>query len=131
MKKIKSILLILLITSLLFILTGCGSNDPLTATKTDVDSTETTVVEFSNGKGTKVKTTIVYNNKESAQAMYTSATEMSTLDQNKNMLVQINGNIIIITNTMDSYAAHMGFNADKLGRDDIKTYFETSGYKVK
>ena len=133
-KTLKILAVVAFLLVALFVLTGCG--DKLVATKVTEESgmkvQEKIEVSFKNDKVDKVKMTMTFDNKETAEAMKSLFTlGLSMSEEDIKMDVKQSGKSLIVTFDAKAYAEYAGESDVNMTKAEMKKALEEEGYKVK
>ncbi|MBR2241043.1 MAG: hypothetical protein IJ890_06675 [Clostridia bacterium] len=135
MKKIaKSFLLIAVMMLFLTVLTGCGENKKLVATKDTEDSlygkySETVEITFKDKKADKIVMTKDLESQEKANSIgdllkYLDEDEMNGLK------IEQDGKKIITTFEPSTFIQEQNLKESNLSRESLKKELEEEGYKI-
>ncbi len=144
MKKIKSIVCILMMFMMVCTLTGCGddkkdskdskktSEDVLIATKSDNtsglgDYKETIEITFKDGKADSVKEMMEFGDESTAK--YAGSIMQMTASSLEGMNVEQEGNVITVKMEAETFLNGLGDNED-LSREAIEKNLQNSGFTI-
>lgn len=135
MKKIaKSFLLIAVMMLFLTVLTGCGENKKLVATKDTEDSlygkySETVEITFKDKKADKIVMTKDLESQEKANSI---GDLLKYLDEDEmhGLKIEQDGKKIITTFEPSTFIQEQNLKESNLSRESLKKELEEEGYKI-
>ena len=138
-KTLKAILLVLVMSMVLVLLTGCGG-DKLVATKSTDDDMmgmgkyeEKIEVEFKDDKASKITMTYEFEKEESAKAMAAFFDLGASMEEEglEGLKVEQKGKKLIIKMDVETFAAQEGVEESEMTKEAMKKSLEEDGYTVK